>query len=404
MARMDLKRAPAPRRHRRCWCCCSRAAGAGLAGLPAGLCVAHAEPRGLRRRRPVPLPQARAAGRARRARDACGICSRSACATPSPPVDARSGTRPLAGGEQHAGLRRAAARPGHLRGLFQRPSPRRHGDVVLGGQVGARHAGRPGRGRRAHRQPRRPGDEVPARAAPARPALRADQPAPPDEHERRAALHRVSVPDQRRRQDLLLAGPAPAGAATRDDRAATGPGLAVQQLPPAAARAGARAQHRHAGERAGSSSACGSPPAWLPTPAGAWTANPPASRSWKAASTRARSTSRASASCSSTRAWRWTAGACCRPKPCARPRRPTARCRCRSTAPARTTSTSGGASGARGQDYDFSARGNHGQFVFVSPKNEVVIARNGRDYGVPPAVWMRMFEGLADRLGADRAP
>jgi CubicO group peptidase (beta-lactamase class C family) len=55
-------------------------------------------------------------------------------------------------------------------------------------------------------------------------------------------------------------------------------------------------------------------------------------------------------------------------------------------------------------DYQFSARGDHGQFVFVSPKNQVVIARNGRDYGVPPPVWMRMFEGLADRLGADPAP
>ena len=51
--------------------------------------------------------------------------------------------------------------------------------------------------------------------------------------------------------------------------------------------------------------------------------------------------------------------------------------------------------------YDFSARGNHGQFVFVSPRNQVVIARNGREYGVPPQVWMRLFEGLADRLGTD---
>jgi hypothetical protein len=57
-----------------------------------------------------------------------------------------------------------------------------------------------------------------------------------------------------------------------------------------------------------------------------------------------------------------------------------------------------------GEDYDFSARGNHGQFVFVSPKNQVVIARNGREYGVLPPVWMRLFEGLADRLGADPAP
>ena len=54
--------------------------------------------------------------------------------------------------------------------------------------------------------------------------------------------------------------------------------------------------------------------------------------------------------------------------------------------------------------YDFSARGNHGQFVFVSTKNQVVIARNGREYGVPPRVWMRLFEGMADRLGADAGP
>lgn len=54
--------------------------------------------------------------------------------------------------------------------------------------------------------------------------------------------------------------------------------------------------------------------------------------------------------------------------------------------------------------YDFSARGNHGQFVFVSPKNGVVIARNGREYGVAPRDWMRLFEGLADRLGERPAP
>jgi CubicO group peptidase (beta-lactamase class C family) len=54
--------------------------------------------------------------------------------------------------------------------------------------------------------------------------------------------------------------------------------------------------------------------------------------------------------------------------------------------------------------YDFSARGNHGQFVYVSPKNQVVIARNGRGYGVPALAWIRLFESLADRLGADPAP
>ena len=57
-----------------------------------------------------------------------------------------------------------------------------------------------------------------------------------------------------------------------------------------------------------------------------------------------------------------------------------------------------------GGRYEFSARGNHGQFVFVSPLHQVVIARNGREYGVPPPVWIRLFEGLAERLDAERGP
>lgn len=48
---------------------------------------------------------------------------------------------------------------------------------------------------------------------------------------------------------------------------------------------------------------------------------------------------------------------------------------------------------------DFSARGNHGQFVFVSPRNGVVIARFGRRYGPPAGVWMQLFERMADELG-----
>lgn len=54
--------------------------------------------------------------------------------------------------------------------------------------------------------------------------------------------------------------------------------------------------------------------------------------------------------------------------------------------------------------YDFSARGNHGQFVFVSPANGVVVARNGQRYGVPPGEWMRLFEQMADRLGRQVGP
>jgi CubicO group peptidase (beta-lactamase class C family) len=54
--------------------------------------------------------------------------------------------------------------------------------------------------------------------------------------------------------------------------------------------------------------------------------------------------------------------------------------------------------------YDFSARGNHGQFVYVSPTNQVVIARNGREYGVPPRQWIALFEAMSDRLGRKPEP
>jgi CubicO group peptidase (beta-lactamase class C family) len=52
-----------------------------------------------------------------------------------------------------------------------------------------------------------------------------------------------------------------------------------------------------------------------------------------------------------------------------------------------------------GGEADFSARGNHGQFVFVSPRNGVVIARFGRRHGHASGVWMQFFERLADELG-----
>ena len=54
--------------------------------------------------------------------------------------------------------------------------------------------------------------------------------------------------------------------------------------------------------------------------------------------------------------------------------------------------------------YDYSARGNHGQFVYVSPANQVVIARNGREYGVPPRQWIALFEAMADSLGRSAQP
>ena len=48
----------------------------------------------------------------------------------------------------------------------------------------------------------------------------------------------------------------------------------------------------------------------------------------------------------------------------------------------------------------FYAQGNHGQFVFVSPAHGVVIARNGRAYGVAPAQWVALFSQMAHHLGS----
>ena len=52
----------------------------------------------------------------------------------------------------------------------------------------------------------------------------------------------------------------------------------------------------------------------------------------------------------------------------------------------------------------FYAHGNYGQFVFVAPAHGVVIARNGRDYGVPAREWVELFERMAYELGRDTAP
>jgi CubicO group peptidase (beta-lactamase class C family) len=47
----------------------------------------------------------------------------------------------------------------------------------------------------------------------------------------------------------------------------------------------------------------------------------------------------------------------------------------------------------------FHAQGNHGQFIFVSPAHGVVIARNGREWGAPPAQWLALFARMAHELG-----
>lgn len=51
-----------------------------------------------------------------------------------------------------------------------------------------------------------------------------------------------------------------------------------------------------------------------------------------------------------------------------------------------------------GGDPDFAAAGDHGQFIYVSPANDVVIVRNGTDYGIPHEEWMAAFHQVAGSL------
>jgi CubicO group peptidase (beta-lactamase class C family) len=45
--------------------------------------------------------------------------------------------------------------------------------------------------------------------------------------------------------------------------------------------------------------------------------------------------------------------------------------------------------------YDFSAEGDKGQFIYVSPQKNLVIVRNGIDYGVSTQEWMKLFYDFA---------
>ncbi len=45
--------------------------------------------------------------------------------------------------------------------------------------------------------------------------------------------------------------------------------------------------------------------------------------------------------------------------------------------------------------YDFSAEGDKGQFIYVSPHKNLVIVRNGTDFGIPTIEWLRLFYDFA---------
>jgi CubicO group peptidase (beta-lactamase class C family) len=45
--------------------------------------------------------------------------------------------------------------------------------------------------------------------------------------------------------------------------------------------------------------------------------------------------------------------------------------------------------------YDFYARGNYGQFIYVSPEKNLIIVRNGEDFGIPGDAWVQAFYKFA---------
>jgi CubicO group peptidase (beta-lactamase class C family) len=47
---------------------------------------------------------------------------------------------------------------------------------------------------------------------------------------------------------------------------------------------------------------------------------------------------------------------------------------------------------------DFFAVGDHGQYVYVSPSNDIVIVRMGVEYGVSSSTWVGAFSAAADGL------
>ena len=52
----------------------------------------------------------------------------------------------------------------------------------------------------------------------------------------------------------------------------------------------------------------------------------------------------------------------------------------------------------RGENsYDFTAEGDKGQFIYVSPQKNLVIVRNGIEYGIPAEEWLKLFYEFASQ-------
>ena len=50
-----------------------------------------------------------------------------------------------------------------------------------------------------------------------------------------------------------------------------------------------------------------------------------------------------------------------------------------------------------GGAYDFTAEGDKGQFIYVSPQKNMVIIRNGINYGIPSEEWLKLFYDFASQ-------
>jgi len=52
--------------------------------------------------------------------------------------------------------------------------------------------------------------------------------------------------------------------------------------------------------------------------------------------------------------------------------------------------------------YDFTAEGDKGQFIYVSPGNNMVIVRNGTNFGIDSHEWLKIFYEFASQYWAVR--
>jgi CubicO group peptidase (beta-lactamase class C family) len=51
-----------------------------------------------------------------------------------------------------------------------------------------------------------------------------------------------------------------------------------------------------------------------------------------------------------------------------------------------------------GGEPDFAAEGDHGQFIYVSPQKDLIIVRDGDEYGISWDAWVKLFYEFASDL------